>query len=52
MKRKLACIALVTAAMALSGCYYDPGYSYVRGSGYGGGAYYGSGIVYYAAPSC
>src|SRR5574337_268568 len=50
MKRQLACVVLAVAAAALSGCYYDPGYSYVRGSGYGGDAYYGSGSTYYAAP--
>ncbi len=50
MKRQLACLMLAVAAAALSGCYYDPGYSYVRGSGYGGDAYYGSGSTYYAAP--
>ena len=48
MKRQLACLGLMIAATALSGCYYDPGYTYVRGSGYGGDAYYGS--TYYAAP--
>ncbi len=51
MKRLLASLALITAAAALSGCYYDPGYSYVRNSGYGGDAYYGQGDgAYYAAP--
>lgn len=51
MKRLLASLALIAAALALSGCYYDPGYSYVRGSGYGGDAYYGEGgNAYYAAP--
>jgi len=48
MKRVLAGLALVVATAALSGCYYDPGYSYVRPVTYGGDAYYGSG--YYAAP--
>ena len=52
MKRLLASLALIAAASALSGCYYDPGYSYVRGSGYSGDAYYGQGgNAYYAAPS-
>lgn len=43
MKRLLCSLILISAAAALSGCYYDPGYSYVRGSGYGGDAYYGDG---------
>lgn len=52
MKRLLASLALIAAASALSGCYYDPGYSYVRGSGSSGDAYYGDGgNAYYAAPS-
>jgi hypothetical protein len=34
MKRLLASLVLIVAAAALSGCYYDPGYSYVRGSAY------------------
>ena len=52
MKRLLASLALIAAASALSGCYYDPGYSYVRGSGSSGDAYYGQGgNAYYAAPS-
>ena len=52
MKRQLAFLALIIAAAALSGCYYDPGYSYVRSSGYAGDAYYGSASnTYYAAPS-
>lgn len=50
MKRQLAWLLFAVAAAALSGCYYDPGYSYVRGSAAGGGAYYGSGSTYYAAP--
>lgn len=51
MKRLLASVALIVAASALSGCYYDPGYSYVRSQGYGGDAYYGDGgNAYYAAP--
>lgn len=50
MKRMLASFILIAAA-SLSGCYYDPGYSYVRSSGYGGDAYYGqSTSTYYAAP--
>ncbi|WEN14397.1 hypothetical protein PY254_14320 [Rhodanobacter sp. AS-Z3] len=43
MKRHLSVVALIFAAATLSGCYYDPGYSYVRGSGQGGDAYYGDG---------
>ncbi|MEO9077878.1 MAG: hypothetical protein ABI268_01070 [Rhodanobacter sp.] len=51
MKRHLASLALVVVAAALSGCYYDPGYSYVRSSGQGGDAYYGRAeSTYYAAP--
>jgi len=49
MKRLLAGLTLVAATAALSGCYYDPGYSYVRSSTYVGDAYYGSGggtVVY------
>jgi len=41
MKRKIAILGLVVAAVSLSGCYYDPGYSYVRNSGYQGDVYYG-----------
>ncbi len=43
MKRLLVSLGLVAAFAALSGCYYDPGYSYVRSSGYSGDAYYGQG---------
>ncbi len=51
MKRLLASLALMAAAAALSGCYYDPGYSYVRSSRYAGDAYYGRGSDgYYVAP--
>ena len=51
MKRLLASLVLIVAAATLSGCYYDPGYSYVRGSGYSGDAYYGDGgNAYYVAP--
>ena len=50
MKRRLACVGLMVAAAALSGCYYDPGYTYVRGGGAAGDAYYGSGTTYYASP--
>lgn len=56
MKRLMAGIALMIGTAALSGCYYDPGYSYVRSTGYQGDAYYGDGgaTVYddgYAAPA-
>lgn len=51
MKRLLASVALIAAVAALSGCYYDPGYSYVRGGGYRGDAYYGDGgNAYYVPP--
>lgn len=43
MKRLMAGIALLIGTAALSGCYYDPGYSYVRSAGYQGDAYYGDG---------
>ena len=43
MKRLMAGIALLIGTAALSGCYYDPGYSYVRSTGYQGDAYYGDG---------
>jgi hypothetical protein len=48
MKRVLAGLALVLGTAALSGCYYDPGYSYVRSNGYQGDAYYGEGpaVIY------
>lgn len=52
MKRILSTLVLIVAAAALSGCYYDPGYSYVRGSGHGGDAYYGDGgSATYVAPA-
>jgi len=52
MKRLLASLVLIVAAATLSGCYYDPGYSYVRSSGYAGDAHYGDGgNAYYATPS-
>jgi hypothetical protein len=50
MKRVLAGLALVVGTAALSGCYYDPGYSYVRGNGYQGDAYYGEGPSVIYAP--
>ena len=55
MKRKIAILGLVVAAVSLSGCYYDPGYSYVRNSGYQGDVYYGRSAPvyddgYYGAP--
>jgi hypothetical protein len=49
MKRLVAGLALIIGTAALSGCYYDPGYSYVRSSGYQGDAYYGDGG--YVAPA-
>lgn len=53
MKRLLCGIVLVVLAGLLSGCYYDPGYSYVRGNGYVGPAYYGYTYDngYYVAPT-
>lgn len=52
MKRLLASMVLILATSALAGCYYDPGYSYVRSSTVGGDAYYGQGsTTYQAAPS-
>lgn len=55
MKRLLSGLVLVVAAATLSGCYYDPGYSYVRSDGAGGDAYYGQRTAvyddgYYSAP--
>lgn len=48
MRAVRAVLALVIGTAALSGCYYDPDYSYVRGSGYSGDAYYGEGrtVIY------
>ena len=57
MKRLLSGFVLVALAALLSGCYYNPGYSYVRATPYAGAAYYGNGVVYgngygyYAAPA-
>lgn len=52
MKRVLSGLILIAAAATLSGCYYDPGYSYVRGSGHAGDAYYGDGGgARYVAPA-
>jgi hypothetical protein len=55
MKRSIATLAVVVGALALSGCYYDPDYSYVRSSGSQGDVYYGRSAPvyedsYYAAP--
>lgn len=55
MKRLIASLILSMAAVALSGCYIDPGYSHVRQSSYQGDAYYGHAVRtyddgYYAAP--
>ncbi|WP_266171824.1 hypothetical protein [Dyella subtropica] len=47
MKRLLAGLTLAAVTAVLSGCYYDPGYSYVRSSAYVGDAYYGRGTVVY-----
>jgi hypothetical protein len=44
MKRLLSMLALSVAFAVLSGCYYDPGYTYVR-SGAGGDAYYGAAVA-------
>lgn len=55
MNKTLAGLALGMTAMLLGGCYYEPGYSYVRGGG-GADAYYGRGATavyddgYYASP--
>jgi hypothetical protein len=54
MKRRIAILGLV-AAVSLSGCYYDPDYSYVRNNGYQGDVYYGRSAPvyddgYYGAP--
>jgi hypothetical protein len=56
MKRLLAGLILSTAVLVLSGCYIDPGYSYVRPGGYQGDVYYGRGVTtyddgYYAVPA-
>ncbi|MEO8747849.1 MAG: hypothetical protein ABI379_09390 [Rhodanobacter sp.] len=55
MKRLFASTALSAAVLLLAGCYVDPGYSYVRRTGYQGDAYYGQAMRgyedgYYAAP--
>lgn len=53
MKHWLAVCFLLGATASLAGCYYDPGYSYVRSTPYVGDAYYGrSAPVYddYYAP--
>lgn len=57
MKRLVAGLVLSAAVAALSGCYVDPGYSYVRQTSYQGDAYYGQGVrtyddgYYYVAPA-
>ena len=48
MKRLLAGLTLCTAIGALSGCYYDPGYSYVRSNAYAGDVYYGAATTVYS----
>lgn len=55
MKRTIAILGLVAAVVSLSGCYYGPGYSYVRDNGYQGDVYYGRSAPvyednYYTAP--
>lgn len=40
MHKFMAGLVIAAGAAMLGGCYYEPGYSYVRGAG-GGGAYYG-----------
>ena len=47
MKRLIATSVLLFFIALLGGCYYDPGYSYVRGGGTHGDAYYGRGSVRY-----
>ncbi|MEO7066603.1 MAG: hypothetical protein ABI114_06820 [Rhodanobacter sp.] len=39
MRRLLSGVILIIAAAALSGCYYQPGYGYVRSTNSGGDAY-------------
>lgn len=59
MKRLFASLIFTVAAVALSGCYLDPGYSYVRQNGYQGDTYYGRSVRtyddgyygYYGAPA-
>jgi hypothetical protein len=47
MKHWLAVCFLLGATVSLTGCYYDPGYSYVRGNHYAGDAYYGQAAPVY-----
>lgn len=47
MKRILARLVLLAGIVALSGCYYDPGYGYVRSSSYSGDVYYGQAAPVY-----
>ena len=47
MKHWLAACFLLGATVSLTGCYYDPGYSYVRGNHYAGDAYYGQAAPVY-----
>lgn|GEM_PF-540336 len=44
MKHLFSQLTLITALAVLGGCYYDPGYNYVRTSTYGGDAYYGTAV--------
>lgn len=48
MKHWLAACFLLGATASLTGCYYDPGYSYVRGTTYSGDAYYGQAAPVYS----
>lgn len=55
MRRLFAGMVLSAATLLLSGCYVDPGYSYVRRTAYQGDAYYGQATPsydggYYVAP--
>lgn len=55
MKRLFAGVVMSAAVLLLSGCYVDPGYSYVRRTSYQGDAYYGQPVSgydagYYAPP--
>lgn len=47
MKRLVAGFLVLAASALLAGCYYDPGYSYVRGSSAAGDAYYGASTPVY-----
>ncbi len=47
MKPLVAGLLVCISAAALSGCYVNPGYSYVRQTSYQGDAYYGHGVRSY-----